>query len=225
MTGNIINLVRRDFDALMSEKIMWFIIQISFWLSVMFASLVNYISLLSLCLFIYIYIKSIFSLDEKYRIEKYYASLPVRRSEIVLSRYGGVVVISAIYLLIANLVNRVFIFFNFSLGVEKTQPLPADYIILVFLILSFFTSLTFPFYFRFGIAKAKWISMILFIVYAGLTSIIISRPMIKGTDLAKHLDFLFMQEIITSLILAVCAVVLLAVSIPVTLTLYSKKDL
>ncbi|NLD38082.1 MAG: ABC-2 transporter permease [Desulfatiglans sp.] len=220
MKGNIINLVRRDFDALKSDRIMSNLSTALFTLSVIFASLVNDISLLPLFLFIYNYIQNLFSLDEKHPTEKYFASLPVRRSEIVLSRYLGVVVITAIYLLIAYLVNRGFIFFNFSLSVEARQPLPAGYIILVFLILAFLTSFTLPFYFRFGFSKSNGVSVILWMVLGALT-----LASFFDSDRSSLTDFIFCQEITGSIILFGSAVLLLAISVPLTVALYNKKDL
>jgi ABC-type transport system involved in multi-copper enzyme maturation permease subunit len=219
--SNILSLIKKDFCALMSEKIMGIMFIILLLMSAMLASLVNFSSLIFLFLVIYAYIQNLFSLDEKYRTEKYYASLPVRRNEMVFARYGGVAAIPAIYLIIAYLANRGFIFFH----LKEAQPLPAGYIVLVFLILAFLTSFTLPFYFRFGISKAKGVSVILFMVIGALMSIMFSLARIRGTGISNQVGFIFYQEIITSVMLFGCAVLLLAISVPLTLALYSRKDL
>lgn len=224
MIGNIINLVRRDLYILMSVKMTGFMVLFFLIMSVVTVSSLNPLSMLFLYLFILSFIVNVFQLEEIYRTEIFYASLPVRRSDIVVARYIGAALITGIYILVIYCTNALML----CLNIRDVQPIPASYCVNVLLILALTTSITYPLYFRFGFTRAKAALMML-IMAAGVALGIRAGALIKnkGTGVVEALlvGSIYPQGIITTLILIGAAVILMGVTIPVTLALYSKKDL
>jgi ABC-2 type transport system permease protein len=222
MTGNIINLVRRDFYALMSEKVAGFSFLLVFMISVVTTSRLSYWTLFFLFMIFFSYIQNVFQMEEKYRTESFYASLPVRRCGIVMARYAGVAFIAGIYILVVYIANALMLYLN----VKNVQPIPASYCVNVLLTLALTTSITYPFYFRFGITKAKAVSMIIIMAGALATGTCAAMSKSNGAAmLTAQSGFFLPNGIITTIILIAAAVLLLGVTIPLTLTLYAKKDL
>lgn len=224
MANNIMFLIRRDFCALWSEKTMGVMFVALLVFTACFASLINFASLLFLLMTAYTYIQNVFSLDEKYRTELFFASLPVRRVEIVIARYCGVLAIAVVYFALAYFVNACSI-----LGGKAERVIPLGYCATVLMILSVITSLTFPFYFKFGFARAK--NVISFILGGTvMAGTMITMHMSEGSNgmlnvFSKALTFPFPQDFLHALFLIGVAIFLLGVSIIVTVALYSRRDL
>lgn len=221
MTGNIINLVRRDLNILMSEKMAGFLFLFLLIMSVVTTSHLNYWTMFFLFMLFYSFIQNVFQLEEKYRTEIFYASLPVRRSDIVIARYIGVTVIAGIYILVVYCANALMLYLN----IRNAQLIPASYCVNVLVTLALTTSITYPFYFRLGITRAKVVSTII-IIGGGLATGIwaaLSKSNVAG--MTARVGAIYPQGIITTIILIGASVLLLGVTIPVTLSLYAKKDL
>ena len=208
MANNIVNLIRKDFGAMWSERRMGLVFVVLLVMSAIWATYLNFASL-----------------EEKSRTERFFASLPVLRRDIVLARYGGVFIIAAIYFLMACLAGAVS---NFA-GKTDMQPITPGYCATVLVVLAFVTSLTFPFYFKYGLARAKAITTLLLGVFMALTIPIIAN---LGGGSSKVLNsFLtilhspFPRDLFNTLLLIGIAIILWSVSIPVTVAVYSKKDL
>lgn len=224
MANNIMFLIRREFYALWSEKTMGVMFVALLVFTACFASLINFASLLFLLMTVYYYIQNVFSLDEKYRTELFFASLPVRRGEIVIARYGGVMVIAVVYFTLVYFVNACSM-----LGGKAEKIIPLGYCATALMILSVITSLTFPIYFKFGLARAK--NVISFILGGTvMAGTMITMHMSEGPNgmlnvFSKALIFPSPQDFLHALFLIGIAILLLGVSILVSVALYSRRDL
>lgn len=217
MADNVINLIRRDFYALWTETQggpIWYIL---FIIGSLGAPLFELFSMLYLLLLIPMYGMNIFSLDEKYRTERFFASLPVRRSNIVLARYLEVVVIVALHLALAYACNLVIKL----AGVQRFQITPG-YCAVALIIASLWISFSFPCYFKSGITKALK-SLILLPIWA-FPGILIAALIIQGLS-KKIANFSFTVPFTTSLLLTGIAILLFVVSLKISTAIYSKRDL
>ncbi len=218
MAGNVINLIRRDFYAL------WAINRgpgVFIFLSLIFISPVapvwRFFTLIFLPFVIQLYSNSAFSLEEKYRTDRYFASLPVRRDEIVRSRYFGAVVLLVFHFALAYSGNLAF---NLA-GSARFQLLPG-YFALAVLFVSLLTSISFPFYFKFGATKAMHgLTAGLMGIFYGAIFIVGKRP-----DLfSKIRNFSLTDAFYTSLLLTGMAILMFVVSIRISTAIYNRKDL
>jgi ABC-2 type transport system permease protein len=226
MGNNVLNLIWKDFRALWSEKMSAFMFVGLFAISAIFASSPSFSSLVFVFVTASTYILNVFALEEKFRTERFFASLPVRRRDIVLARYGGVMAIAAAYFAMAYLVNVAFIL----AGKPGARPIPLGYFATVFAILAFFTSFSLPFYFKLGVAKAKTVTTVLVIVpmTVGVLLIVLrpsggSLPMMKAISAVMSAPF--PPDLSRALLTIGAAILLLGVSIPVAAVLYSRRDL
>lgn len=226
MTSNIVSLIRKDFYSLLSEKMLGYMpVVYCLIVSSLFASTASYFSLFIMFVTVTSYIQNVSNLEEKYQTEKAFASLPVRRSEIVFARYSGVMVITCIYIVMAYLTNGVLIF----LTKGKTPPIPIGYFASVILIVSLTTSITIPFNFKYGFSKAKTIIIIIYLVL--ISPLLIESLEIYGgshsyieTVLAAFKSP-FPNSMVTILLFTCISIMLLGVSICLSVATYSKKDL
>ncbi|MBN1903637.1 MAG: ABC-2 transporter permease [Deltaproteobacteria bacterium] len=157
MAGNIINLILKDFYILWRENRIGLILMIiSTVISAFFAPIAGSIWLFFMFLNVCAIIMSLFNLEEKYRTEAFFASLPVSRREIVLSRYGAVIVIFLIYAVVTYLLD---ISNVIHADKSKAMSIPVGYYISVFFSLAILSSVTLPLYFKLGYTKAKGIEI------------------------------------------------------------------
>lgn len=225
MANNIVSLIRKDFGALWSEKTTGRMFVALLAMSAIFASSRNFSSLLFVLLTASTYILNVFNLEEKFRTERFFASLPVRRREIVLARYGGVLAIAGAYFALAYLANAVAIL----AGKTGARPISLGYCASVLVILAVITSFTFPLYFRFGVAKAKTITTLALSVVMGLSTLILFVPNGGSNRVMKAISAVlsspFPRDLPYALLMIGVAILLWGVSIPLAVTLYSRKDL
>lgn len=225
MTNNIVNLIRKDYRALLSEKLAGIMLIILLVISSVSASQVNFLGLFLVFITVNSYIPNIFGLEEKYRTEKFFISLPVRRSEIVLARYGEVIVIAGAYIVLAYLANSVLKMFSET----DVRSIPAGYWATAIMIVSFVASLIVPFYFKFGRSRAKTLTVLLMVLTGFALSFFVSLGARSGaagrrTTLAL-LKSPFPNDAHSSLFLMGIAILFLVISIPISVGVYSKKDL
>lgn len=217
MTGNIINLIRRDFYTLWAEKGIGVAVFIPLIVVSPVAPAWKFFTLIFLPILIQLYSNNTFMLEEKYRAVRFFASLPVRRRDIVLSRYLGVIVLVAFHLVLAYSCNLAF---KLS-GMLKFQ-LPPGYFALIFIIVSLLTSLSFPFYFKFGAAKAMTgLSIGLMGAFYAVMFAVGKNPELA----VKIRNISFADSFITSLLLTGIAILLFVVSIKISTSIYTKRDL
>jgi hypothetical protein len=185
------------------------------------------------------YTVNVFSLDEKFRTERFFASLPVRRKDIVLARYAGVMAIAGAYFVVAYLVNAVSILlvplyggaqiYLKVFGKTEVQTIPLGYCATVLVLVAIIPALTFPLYFKLGLAKAKTITTLLLAIFMALITLIILLPSGGSHRVMKVIPAVmtapFPRDLLFILLLIAAAILLWGVSIPVAVALYSRKDL
>lgn len=217
MAGKIISLIRKDFYTLWSEPG----IGVSVFLPVIVLSSVapawKSLALIFLPIFTLSYGLNTFMLEEKYRTERFFASLAVRRREIVLSRYFGIAVIMAVHLILAYSAN-----FGFYLAGKLKFQLPPGYFSLVLMVVSLLISISFPVYFKYGVTKAM--NVISFGIMAAFYALFFAVFKIPGL-FEKIRKFSLEDTSIMAFILTGIAILLFAVSISISTKIYSKRDL
>lgn len=217
MAGNIVNLIRRDFSALRSERGVGDLIFVSLILAPFTAQVSSFITFIFIAFIIQTYNNSTFIIEEKYQTDKFFASLPVKRKEIVLARYYGVVVLIAFHLILSY-----FTMFAFKLIDMLKFQLPLGYFVLTLVAASSLTSLSLPVYFRFGATKAitgltTGLVVIIFIILFSLS---------ERSGLAeKIMNFSFEDFFGIYLLLTGAAVLLFVVSIKISIFIYTKRDI
>jgi hypothetical protein len=217
MAGKIIKLIRKDFYALWTEKGVGSTFYILLIIGSLCAPALKLINMLYLFMVIPMYIFNSFMLDEKYRTGQFFASMPVGRLDIVISRYTGVVFIMIFHLALAYASNLVF---RLS-GISRFSMLPGYYAVAL-IFASIIASIDLPFYFRNGITKAMNIISALFMgLFFGIMFVLF-----KKQELFKEIiDFSFTNVFPTSLLLTGVAVLIFVISIRISSAIYLKKDI
>lgn len=219
-------LIRKDFRSLWSEKIAASLFVALLAMSAIMASSLSFSSLLLVFFTTSVYILNVFALEEKFRTERFFASLPVRRGDIVLARYGGVMAIAGAYFAVAYFANAV----SILAGKPEARPIPLGYCATVLAILAFFTSFTLPFYFRLGLARARTITTLLVVVPMTWGGLLIGLGSRRGSlsvmnTVSAVMNSPFPRDLPHSLLMMGAAIILWGVSIPVAVALYSRRDL
>lgn len=127
-----------------------------------------------------------FAIDEKYGSEKVMASLPIKRNEIVRSRYLSVFIYAAASTLIMALIGAAASFLNI-------QFIKLNYITLLDIkkILTscvLVTSISYPIYFKFGYTKARIASFIIF--FAFFTSAVTIAENVNDGEVSSFTSFI-----------------------------------
>ena len=223
MTNNIIKLIHRDYISLLSEKYIGVSILICLILGGFLAPLLKSFNLLFLLIIVSSFVTHLFMLEEKYRAEKYFSSLPVKRSDIVLARYIGVIVMMLLYLILGYSINLI----NIIVG-RSDILIPPGYYALVLFITSLLVSIFFPLYFKYGFIKSKLITMTIFMIVGGMMGAMMSKWIISPNK-SEHMEmitkYLFSNDFTRTLPLIGISILLFLISIAISKTIYSKKDL
>ena len=217
MAGNITNLIRRDFYALWTEKGTGSAVFIPLIIVSPVAPAWKFFTLFFLPFILQLYSNNSFILEEKYGTAGYFASLPVRRKDIVLSRYFGVAVLTASHLALAYSGNLAF---RFS-GMLKFQLQPGYFALSLFIV-SLLTSISLPFYFKFGATKVmNGVTIAFAIAFYAAIFVIATKP-----ELAEKVRSLSFTDTFTaSLLLTGAAILIFVVSIKISTEIYSKRDI
>ncbi len=155
-----------------------------------------------------IFIRHSMVLDDKYKTDSLYCSLPLKRSVIVFSRY-----LSA---LLVTLAVTAFIFIISYLHGKDIMTYKAAFLVLFYLVLFF--SVFFPFYFRFGTQMRTDLGYISIAVFMLFFMIVLIGSAIYSieVDILKIPNILIYASLV--MILFASASVLLSVKI------YSKRE-
>jgi hypothetical protein len=220
MANNLLSLIGKDFRCLWSEKSNALMLLTLLCMSAAFAAFEGPSSILLTMMAISGFIQNLFMLDEKYRVDKFFASLPIRRRDIVLARYGAIIPPALLYFAIAYLANALIILF----GKPGGRMIPLSYCALGFAVLATYTSLTMPFYFRSGISRAKAATM--FLMFAPLMGAwVIFRLFRRGSILLIKSVSLFPLDIVYVLLAIGMAILICGASLFASMAWYSKRDL
>ena len=169
---------------------------------------------------------NVFSIEEKYHTERFFASLAVRRREIVLARYAGTLVVEAMYFTLAFFYNGL----EIVLGNHLVHPISLGYCALLFAAVALVTAISFPLYFMLGIMKARFVTIVLYIVPVMFVGAVGGLGIGRGSwaflsVFGASPGASFPVDALTSGLIAGAALLLWLISIPIAVRLYEKRDL
>ncbi|SHH78709.1 ABC-2 family transporter protein [Sporobacter termitidis DSM 10068] len=174
-------------------------------------------ALFTTCLIISFYTVSTTNLvlDERYKIDLLLTTLPVRRKDIVFSKYLLILVIFVLSFLVYTLLFVV----SQAAGYDKITALTPFSAAMGFLAISVFNGITLPLAYKFSAQTTRFVPFILFFSIFFLGSFL-KEPDISGvTALFGNLSggpF--------SLLLTAAALLVNAISCLITVPIYTKKD-
>jgi ABC-type transport system involved in multi-copper enzyme maturation permease subunit len=155
-----------------------------------------------------LFIRHSMVLDDKYRTDSLYCSLPLKRSAIVFSRY-----LSALFVILAV---TAFIFILSYLHGKDGMTYKAAFLVLFYLVLFF--SVFFPFYFRFGTqmrTELGYISIAVLILFFVIV-------LIGSAIYSIEVDILKMPNIL--LYASLVMILFTSTSVLLSLKIYSKRE-
>ena len=160
-----------------------------------------------------------FAADERGRLDTLYATLPISRRSIVISRYLALVVLYVAVALIATIAVIV---------VTVSQGKPVDFVLLgavnvaSLLVFAVALAVQLPFFFSVGFTRARLMTFIPVVVVVGGAAIASQTGILKHADvvseIAHHLDTLWVAA-------PIVAGVALAASIVISSTRYGSRAL
>lgn len=211
---NIINLTKMSFNNLTSifkntgiVLLIWLVIAIinpSF-LSMLFA------------MGGYLLLYQIMAYEDMYKIDNLISSLPVKKSEYIISRYVLGITISVISIIFLTI-------FYLITNMINSNNIPLDIYILIGVISSVISiSSIIPIVIKFGVTKGRLIVLIIFMLIVGLpmgiVGILGEEPQILKLALSM------VDRFGLPLIVLLLSFVILLISITISLKLYNKKEL
>lgn len=155
---------------------------------------------------------NIIAYEESYKWNKYEAVLPVSRTQTVLEKY----ILLLIFILPAVIIFGLLVLFSFNFELADTL----SYMCILLFCGIIAPSVIFPVAFKFGYLKAKMIITVLLVVIVSSITIINTRT-IMGGGLVREGTFTAQSN---SYIFAVFAVIVLAVSMPLSIRFYKKRE-
>ncbi|MGV8983288.1 ABC-2 transporter permease [Clostridium sp.] len=175
----------------------------------------NYASTILLC-FLSIYLLAVYAnaYDFKYNSELMINSLPVNRTIVVAAKYLSVFVFLICAILITLIMGSLLHFIAPTL-VNKTISI--NTIFIEFFIICTYFSVFFPFYYKLGYLKSRWVN---FIIMAVMGSLISFSNEILTNNTIFGVDFGSLQRII----LTVIPIIFIVVSFFSSVKIYLNKE-
>jgi ABC-type transport system involved in multi-copper enzyme maturation permease subunit len=227
MRNRVMSLMARDFRVMRSERAF----ALSFFglltFSVLLASFSPLFSgLLITVVLVTTYTLNTFSLDEKYHTERFTASLPVRRRDIVLARYAAGLILTAFVLALASAANALLTI----LGHPASRPIPFGYMAVLVAIICGFCAVSLPFCFRLGYSKARAVMKVFYLGLFIATGILVglNASTVTLTSLTAMLSFPaahFLVPPVTCAILLAAAMGAWMLSFLTSARMYERRDL
>jgi hypothetical protein len=226
MRNRIVNLMVKDFRVLLSEKMMAITSIVMFVFCALFGSSLTIAGLLITFYMISMCTLYTFALEEKYHSERFFASLAVKRRDVVTARYMNGLAVTAAYLAIAFLLNAIFLL----AGVPIARPITLGYVTLLLAVVAVSSAISMPLYFKFGYARARVLTILVYIVpmaggglLTGFSAGTGIMPSLSGSMTAP--SALFSLDPFPSLLIAAAALMIWGASVPVAVHLYKGRDL
>lgn len=143
----------------------------------------------------------------------------------MFARYCKVIIMVGVYIVSAYIANNLLK----MLGKTDVLSIPASYFATAIMIVSFATSFTIPLYFKFRHSRVTILAFLPILLICVALSFFDSLRRKGGAAEMKTISAilkpLFSEDIYNALILIGIAVLFLGISIPISVRLYSKKDL
>lgn len=211
----MLNLVKKELTA--NVRYMLISLAIFILYIFIFARTDSSAALFVLCVVIFFYTLSTTNLvlDERYKIELLLTTLPIRRKDIVISKYLLILMIYVASFLLYTLIATI----SRTFGYNGIPGLTLHSAALGLFVLSLFNGIMLPLAFKFGAQATRYVSFILFFVTFFLSSFLSN---IDLTGLSN-----FFQNInapVTAIIIFVLAGGINLISYNLARTIYEKKD-
>lgn len=172
------------------------------------------VGLFLLCMPTYYFVAYSGMYDYKYAQERFYLSLPVSRSEWILSRYLSCLLVAFATLLLAFAAGSAGSF----LGLPVCAPEAVDAVLAIFAS-CLTTGISLPFQFRLGYDKTRWINFIVMIVNSVAVSAAREMMRPENSIVTERITSLIMLSSIVAIALAVQAV-----SFAVSCALFAHRE-
>ena len=175
----------------------------------------NGAGLFMLCLTICVYsiVTTNLVLDERYKIDQLMTSLPLRRRDLVLSKYALLLVLfvvcAALYVGLSMVAHAV--------GYGRLPQLNFSDAMLGLFASSVYLGVTLPLSYRFGAQATRYVSLVLFFV-----AFLLSSQVPKGAEMISGVGF---SGGLLGAMLLLAALIVNAASFLISNALYAKKDL
>jgi ABC-type transport system involved in multi-copper enzyme maturation permease subunit len=204
-------LIKKELTANVRYMLMGF----AFFLLYIFIFAGNGAGLFMLCLTISVYSISTtnMALDERYQIDKLLTTLPIRRRDVVLSKYLLVFVIFALCLILYALLSLA----AGAVGYRRIPPLTFLSAMLGLFVASLYSGITIPLCYKFGAQSTRYVGLVLFLAAFALSPLI---PKAAGMAALGGLP-----DGPLGLMLLAGALIVHAASFALSNALYAKKDL
>jgi ABC-2 type transport system permease protein len=161
------------------------------------------------------------NIDEKYNSNYFLASLPLKRSEVVVSKYISLLLITAILfstLFLSNLI------VNFISGTSGN--IISIYIFLGILILNMFIfSIYYPISYKYSYQQANMVRVVLMLSVMFLPSLITRFITVNEGKMDNIIFFIKNNLQLSLLVLLVFSLFLFVISMMVSISIYEKKDI
>lgn len=204
-------LVKKELTA----NVKYMLIGFGIFLAYVFIFADNGAGLFTLCLTICVYsiVSTNLALDERYRIDRLLTTLPVRRRDMVLSKYLLIDVLFAVCAILYAVLTAASGFFGF----DCIPPITFLSAMLGLFVASAYGGITIPLSYRFGAQATRYVSLVLFLLVFSLSPLVPAGAVVEvGTGLSDGL---------AGGVLLLGALLAQAASFLVSSALFSKKDL
>lgn len=153
--------------------------------------------------------------DERYKTDRLMLTLPIRRRDIVLSKFLMVVIIFALSFAAFTFIS----FISRAIGYDKISMLRFDTAMIGLFSISLFNAVTLPLCYKFGAQGTRYISLFICMAMFFLSSLPVFR---------SGAAFRFMggapDNVTVGAVLLVCAILLNTISFTISYIIYKKKD-
>lgn len=153
-------------------------------------------------------------MDERYKIDLFTSSLPIRRRDIVISKFLLIVVVFALCYVFYTLMFAA----SRYLSVNMLSALDFESAMLGLLAVSLFNGITLPLSYKFGANSMRYVGLLLFF------AMFLISPLLKAVDFGSMLKALGLGKYGSGLLLLAGALIINLAAFPITYFIYAKKD-
>lgn len=204
-------LIKKELTA----NVRYMLVGFGVFLAYLFLFADNGAGLFMLCLTICVYsiLATNMSLDERYQIDRLLTVLPIRRRDVVLSKYLLVFVLFALCLAVYVVLSLA----SAAVGYGRIPPITFPAAMLGLFAVSLYSGVTLPLCYKFGAQATRYVGLALFLAAFALSPLI---PRIAGMAAISGLP-----DGALGLLLLIGALIVHGVSFPLSNALYAAKDL
>ncbi|MBU3155589.1 ABC-2 transporter permease [Clostridium estertheticum] len=172
----------------------------------------------------YLYITLAVQYDDKNNSEVILNSLPLKRSDIVISKYMSIFVFGIIGIICSTLVGAIG---NATGRLKFIGSISLLDIVLVIMSICIFSSIYYPVYFKFGVAKIKIFTMVIFMIFffvpMNAMSYVIKNP--NNFFVQKFNYFINNTSTLTQNFIALTiGLIIFMISLMISIHIYNNKE-